>query len=371
MKQRTNEAKWSKSENRWRISVTNGDGVRKVFCSATGVSTRKGKLEAERKADEWLESGLGSKTLKVQDAFSLYLEHLKQTTSQGNWMPADSISRTWIFPICGTKKVSALTEGDCERIIATAYAAGKSKKYLCNIRGCIAGFLKFCRKNKLTALFPEELKIPNGAKASERFTFTEEEIRVLFTPCQWRYIHMFRFLLLSDLRPGELLGLQWADFEGDSFTVKRAINARSEVTTGKNKNARRTLKMTPLAAEEIQAQRDMLKAEGIVSPWVFPTSKGNPLCQNKMRYYWRGYCDKMQIGKRAEADGSERYITPYEFRHTNYSVNKEMPTALKKIAFGHSSNFDGDSVYSHVMEGDLDRIVAYNQEAFRRILTDE
>lgn len=368
MKQRTNEAKWIEAQNRWQINVTNADGKRKTFCSTAGASTRKGKLEAERKADEWLESCLCSKSLRVNDAFGMYLDNLKKTTSKGHWEPYASISRRWIFPVCGTKKIVSLTEGDCERIIATACAAGKSKKYLLSIRKCIVGFLKFCRKNKLTELFPEDLKIPYGAKTSERFTFTEEEIRVLFTPCKWRYAHMYRFLLLSDLRPGELLGLQWSDFEGDAFTVNRAINAKGEVTTGKNQNARRTLKLTPLAAKEIQAQRDMLKAEGIVSPWVFPGTRGKPLGQNELRSHWYEYSDKTGICKRTTKDGKERRITPYEFRHTCYSVNKDMPDTLKKMAFGHSRNFDGDRVYNHEMSGDMDRIAEYSQAAFARIL---
>lgn len=368
MKLRQNEAKWIAAQNRWQINVTNEDGKRKTFCSATGAVGKKGKLEAERKADEWLESNLRSKTAKVEDAFRQFIDQLKMTTSASHWKPYESIGKNWILPYYGTKKISALTEGDCERVIAYAFEAGKSKKYLTNIRGCISSFLKFCRKNSLSTLMPEELRIPSGAKESQRFTLTEEEMRVLFSPCEWRYIHMYRFLLLSDLRPGELIGLKWEDFDGDCFTVNRAINTRGDITAGKNYNAHRTLKLTPLAAEEIQAQRDMLKAEGLVSPWAFPTSKGNPVCQNKLRTYWRDYCERMQIGRRIESDGTERYITPYEFRHTCYSVNKDMPTTLKKMAFGHSRNFDGDRVYNHEMEGDRERIAEYSQEAFSRIL---
>lgn len=368
MKLRQNEAKWIEAQNRWQINVTSEDGKRKTFCSATGAVGKKGKLEAERKADEWLESNLRNKTAKVEDAFGRFIDHLKMTTSASHWKPYESIGKNWILPHYGSKKISALTEGDCERAIAYAFEAGKSKKYLTNIRGCISSFLKFCRKNKLSTLMPEELRIPSGAKESQRFTLTEEEIRVLFSPCEWRYIHMYRFLLLSDLRPGELIGLKWEDFDGDCFTVNRAINTHGGITAGKNHNAHRTLKLTPLAAEEIQAQRDMLKAEGLVSPWAFPTSKGNPVSQNKLRAYWRDYCERMQIGRRIESDGAERYITPYEFRHTCYSVNKDMPTTLKKMAFGHSRNFDGDRVYNHEMEGDRERIAEYSQEAFSRIL---
>lgn len=369
MKLRQNEAKWIEAQNRWQINVTNEYGKRKTFCSATGATGKKGKLEAERKADEWLESNLRSKTAKVEDAFEMFIDHLKMTTSSSHWNPYASIGKNWILPYYGTKKISALTEGDCEKVIAYAFEDGKSKKYLTNIRGCISSFLKYCRKNNLTTLKPEELKVPTGAKELKRFVLSDEEIRILFQPCDWWYINMYRFLLLSDLRPGELIGLQWADFADGCFTVNRAINTRQEVTSGKNFNAHRTLKLTPLAEEVIDAQRSMLKSAGLVSPWVFPTSAGNSLHQNKLREYWRDYCDKMQICKRVDVDGTERYITPYEFRHTCYSVNKDMPTTLKKMAFGHSRNFDGDRVYNHEMEGDREKIAEYSQAAFSKILT--
>ena len=48
-KLRTNEAAWSESGNRWRISVQR-DGERKTFYSSK--AGKKGKLEAERKAVE-------------------------------------------------------------------------------------------------------------------------------------------------------------------------------------------------------------------------------------------------------------------------------------------------------------------------------
>lgn len=368
MKLRKNEARWVEKERRWKINVTNDEGVRRTFNSDIGLSSRKGKLQAERKADEWLENGLKSKTVRVSDAFEQYMEHLKKTTSEGNWKPCASIGKTWILPRYGNKKVSALTEGDCERIVADAYVAGRTKRYIVNIRNCISGFLKYCRKNNLCTLAPEELNVPKGAKETQRFVLTKEEIRTLFEPCDWWYIHTYRFLLLSDLRPGELIGLQWKDFDGDSFTVNRAINSANQITDGKNFNAHRTLTLTSLAMKEIQEQRDMLRTAGIVSPWVFPTSRGGHIMQNKLRTYWYEYCDKMGICRRTTKYGEERYITPYEFRHTCYSVNKDMPDTLKKMAFGHSRSFDGDRVYNHEMDGDRERIAEYSQAAFIQIL---
>ena len=54
-KLRINEAAWLEKSGRWSIKVQR-DGERKQFTSSK--PGRKGKLEAERKADEWLEKGV-------------------------------------------------------------------------------------------------------------------------------------------------------------------------------------------------------------------------------------------------------------------------------------------------------------------------
>lgn len=162
--------------------------------------------------------------------------------------------------------------------------------------------------------------------------------------------------------PFVLLPLQKGE---DGKTLERGVKY---VADGKNFNAHRTLTLTSLAMKEIQEQRDMLRTAGIVSPWVFPTSRGGHIMQNKLRTYWYEYCDKMGICRRTTKYGEERYITPYEFRHTCYSVDKDMPDTLKKMAFGHSRSFDGGRVYNHEMDGDRERIAEYSQAAFIQIL---
>ena len=52
MAERKNEAQWIESRQRWQIKVQ-VDDKRKTFTSYT--PGRKGKVEAERKADRWIE----------------------------------------------------------------------------------------------------------------------------------------------------------------------------------------------------------------------------------------------------------------------------------------------------------------------------
>ena len=43
------------------------------------------------------------------------------------------------------------------------------------------------------------------------------------------------------VRPGELLGIKWADIHGNRLSIKRSINDEGEVSDGKNEGARRQI----------------------------------------------------------------------------------------------------------------------------------
>ena len=125
--------------------------------------------------------------------------------------------------------------------------------------------------------------------------------------------------MLEGLRPGELLGLRWEDLNGSTLTIHQSINDLGEVTDGKNENANRTIVLTGLAMQEIEAQRKQLHDRGMVCKWIFPNEKCQPFRQKAFRNRWYKYCETNQISA----------VTPYELRHTFVSICDEMPDGLK------------------------------------------
>ena len=86
MSKRTNTAVWQEAYSRWRVAVQK-DGQRRYFYSST--PGRTGQREANRKADAWLEDGIGAKVGRVEDVYKLWIEGLKQTTSASPPVPRD------------------------------------------------------------------------------------------------------------------------------------------------------------------------------------------------------------------------------------------------------------------------------------------
>lgn len=347
-RERKNEAIWLSKENRWCLQIQL-DGRRKKFYSST--EGKRGKIEAERKADEWLQRETFAESMRVQDVFSDFITELKEQDMY--YQQYESIGNTWIIPHIGKKRFSNLYESDFQSILNLAYKKGLAKKSIQNIRGCITKFLKYARQHGNTKMRPE-LEINKKAHSLSKRALEDNEIQIIFSSdytmrksCvveDW-YRNMYKFAIATGLRPGELCGLTISDFDSEYITVNRAINANGDVTSGKNENARRKFKLNTVALSILSNQIDMLSNSAIETDWLFPQEDGQPTSEQIYYRRFKAYC---------KYNGIEN-ITPYEMRHTYVSINKEMPIELLKIQVGHSKAMQTREQYSHQRIGDSER----------------
>ena len=364
MEKRTNTARWIEKSARWRIDVQR-DGIRRSFFSSK--RGRTGQREANARADAWIAAGApedyrGARCDKLLDE---YVERLRQTASTNHYRNEESTVRIWIKPILGRIRIDQLTEDHLQRVLdaagaATSAATGEplSKKSLQKMRSTLTAFVKFCRRRRLTVLLPEELTISRRAPEREKRILQPADLAKLFESDKTSYygreisdplIHAYRLEVLTGLRPGELLGLEWADIRGDMIRVRRSINDRGETTTGKNKNAQRTFALFPLARAELQLQ----EATG---PRVFSITE-----QKHYRRRWYAYCDYNGIPR----------VTPYELRHTFVSMIQDLGELETKQLVGHSQSMDTYGVYGHDFGDARRRTAGRLQEIVAEILRSE
>lgn len=373
MATRKNEAKWIESRSRWQINVQS-NGVRRTFASNT--AGRKGKIECERKADEWLDSNLISETTRAEKVLDEWIAKLRRTGSKSLWMKYEGFSENWIKPIFGHKKIGKVSHKDLQEVIDNYYingnnGKGASKKTLQNMRGCLSSFMKYCRSIPCSTIVPEFVTIPKSAAKKEKQIATHNDLRILFSSDKttWYgktqfdfYINAYRFMVVTGLRPGELIGLEQCDIKGNTLKVSRSINDLKEQTRGKNDNAKRTIHLPQLALKILEDQKEMLKSHGLISKYVFPRPDGNCIQQKKFRTSWQRY---------RQHNGITGASTPYEMRHTFVSITDDMPLALKKLVVGHSENMDTEGIYGHQKSGDLDRAASYIDCAFDKVFQEE
>lgn len=359
---RTNTAVWIEKRKYWQIKVQKNGKRRTFTCCTPG---KAGQRKANKKADNWLDEGIVDERIRVEREYPLFIEEKKNNTSHQNWRNINCRWKNWIAPQINNKLVIELCDGDLQRVLDAAFKKGHlSKKSLQNIRGDMSSFIRYCRRDKLTAYIPEDVKIPARAEEGVKCILQPEGLAKLFT-CDTTvdysirvvepYINAFRFQVLTGLRPGEVLGLMKSDIQNGFFMVQRSVDIDGNITPGKNKNARRSQVLTAAEKHVLADQNELIKKLGLDdSVYVFGIKS-----QQSYRNHLRRYCMSNGIPR----------ITPYELRHTFVSIAKILPEGLVKPLVGHSTNMDTFGIYGHFLKGDGDKTASLLGDVFDQLLS--
>lgn len=352
------EAIWIESRNRWQINVQR-EGLRKTFISST--PGRKGKHEAEAKADKWLERYTTEQ--KLSTALELFLEDKETIVTQSTYMQikgkVNKIQR--FFP--PFKKLSAITLNDWQGFLDAGVANGESETTLKAYRAFVHEFATYCKRKhwEVDTFDTEELIIRKTAKPKkEKEAYGTDEIKALLSAeadKEW-WINGFRFLLFTGFRKNEACALKWedVDFEKKIINVWHGMDCLNNETSGKTENVIRKVALSKVAENVLEAQRKKLADCGVKSEYIFPGTKGAQINYNSLQNYWR----------KVKAYGIKHTI--HEMRHTFVSLtDKELALALLKKSVGHSAAMATQKKYSHITEADLNTMRQGIDKAFSDI----
>ena len=351
----TSAVKWEPKRERW-YTTAQKDGQRKFFYSS--LPGRKGQAEVKAKADAWLETGVNPSGERIEKLYADWYATLEQTTGTGNCRNVESRWRTRILPAIGKKRITSLTEQDLQNVVNKAFADDLSKKTLQSLCADMRSFCKYCRARKLTTFNPEGLRVPAGARLKGKTILQPDALQTLFSVSSTLYrgkrvqddfIGAYRFAVLTGLRPGELLGLRWADVQGETVTIRRAVNVLGEETQGKNENALRSFALSGFARSVLEQQRAVTSAGGSVFDIV---SEGY--------FYkrWQVYCKANDLPP----------VSLYSLRHTFVSIVKNLPAGDVKALVGHSKSMDTLGVYAHALNGDAENTARAVDAEFIKLL---
>lgn len=365
MDSRKNEAKWVEARGLWRIKVQR-DREQKCFYSSTPGA--RGKAEAERKADAWIDEGgiMGKRENMVFDELTQdYLAHIRTGNGTANLKRQTDTIRLYLTPLFKGRKVSSLSLLDYQDAI-DACVKGREKPLSArtcgHVRATLIALYRFAEKSKVKMEQPVGLTIPPGATRGKRHIMQPDDIKLLFGPDMDRYFYAehYRFIVCTGLRPGEFCGLRNEDIEDNILTVNRAINVNREVTSGKNENALRSIVIPELALDALKKHQKWRKQQGIISPWLFCNTKGE--CCREKRVYQSWLTAREKVGITA--------TSLYELRHTMLSLCKEeVPLPLLKQVVGHSASMDTLGTYGHEVNGEKETAAGLIEAVYSSILT--
>ena len=355
MTNRINEAVWMDKYNRWQINVQK-EGKRKSFYSSE--KGKKGKIECEKKADKWLNSGVIDTSIRFSKAWEMFLDEKNNLTGYSNWSNLNSCGKTWLLPALQHRKLSSITPTMLQSIINEGYKKGRAKKTLMDIKGSLSTFSTYCKKQGWQFCGVEFVEIPKKAKVNHKQILQPEQIQAIFNDdTDEFYIHAFRFLILTGLRRGELCGLMHTDINGSVAYIQRSYNKFKEITDGKTENAVRPMALCQKALEVLHDQKSMLIKHGIISPYVFPNMKGQISNSTSLYRHWWEYRKTIGID-----------CSLHELRHTLISyASASVPETLLKKTVGHSKSMD-TGIYIHAVNDESAMVASLLDKRFSSIL---
>lgn len=359
---------WIEKESRWKIDATI-DGRRRVFTSRK--PGRTGKIEVNRKYQAWEDGESDRYGWTLEKCWNLFLQMIVDKHGKTeSYVQNEMYGRLYLVPAFGKRKASSITLDEWQGVISTAKPVGKkrkdgtiyfqtkvlSKKTLMNLRNTILMFCRFARDRQMMEKIPEGLYIPVKAPTIGKTSLQPDQLKRLFEASQEWYINALRFEVLTGLRPGEVLGLQKADYKNGTVTIRRARNCRNIETHGKNENARRTIALHELAIREIELQLE--KTSDFETEWIFCNSFGGPGTQKGAYNAWR------RIAAERDLSGS-----PYGLRHTFVSMmQNDLPEQMVKAIVGHSASMDTYGIYAHAVTGDMEKSAKIQNIVFEKAL---
>lgn len=355
------QPKWNTERKRWELRLQIKK-QRKLFTSLTPRTA--GKNEVREKATKWLESFDSNGRVLFELAFNRFIDEYRERFGESaQYRNICGMGRTHILPKLGKMRCEDIRIEDYQAVISEAkpiarvYPSGKavkrtsklSKKYLKNIRSVLIQFNKWAVARKYTDIVLEGvLYVPQNAPEGSRNILQLEDIAKVFSePTGLAMERALMVEILTGMRPGEICGLKVEDYDRSTgiIHIRRAINARNEITPGKNKNARRDIALPDRVRQIVEEQIEVSKQ--CHSEWLFCQPSGQHGTQRMLQNHWKRICAAHDL-----ADGT----TPYSLRHTFYTHTEAfLPDRMTKMIFGHSGSTDSHALYGkHAIDGELE-----------------
>lgn len=338
---------WNEKRQRWVLTVYEN---RK--CVRTFTSTKHGKSgynECLAKRSEWLGGAKDTLYTTVDSQWQRFLSDAAQRYQPEGVERLNCDYRNYIKPIIGNQKLTTVTANDWQSCLNKARKRDGSllsEKSVKSIRNALAEFLKYCRKDGLQVPSSEDLYIPKSVKpVKEKAILSEEQMAMIFDDSQpfadLYYIPYIRFALATGLRPGEILGLTYDDYDGTFCIIRRSINTHKNIRPGgKTKNASRKIALSSLAKSAIEKQ--ISQTSDIKSRYIFCRPDGEIASSAKINFRFKKVCEMI---------GAPKDISLYNCRHTFISyASRVLSEAVLKPIVGHSATMPTLPTYQHTTD---------------------
>lgn len=310
--------------------------------------------ELQRQVDGGVPTGKSSMTIAELLDFHLDTVVLSKDPSP-NTVDNYRWTHSHIKPALGRKKLTSLTAVDIERfLVHRRDDAGLSKNSLQRLKSHLASAIEEAeRRDWIHRNVARIARVPQS-HTEQRRSLTQREAHQLLDAAAGHHLEAAILVgLTRGLRPGEILGLRWADLELDGqppvMHIRQAIKRENnQLRLGEPKTARskRVLVIPEVAVSAIRSHRrrqnEARLRNGDVwhdNDLVFCTEIGTLIDPSNFR---------REFKKLTRAAGLDDW-TPYEMRHSAASLLVAKGVPIEQVAdlLGHKDATTLLAVYRH------------------------
>ena len=337
----------------YRGSYFAPDGKRRYVSAKRKGDAERALRQAMTDADRGFVFDGG--TLTVDDYLTRWLkDSVENTVRRSTFAQYKSVVNRHLIPALGRLKLKSLTPAHARHLYREKLDSGLSPRTVQYIHVTLHKALK---QAVMDGLIPrnaaDAVKAPQVHKKEVK-PLTPAEVAALLSAASGdRLEALYVTAVHTGLRRGELLGLKWTDIDLDARTlsVQRSLDKDGTFNPPKRSKSRRTVKLTPHAAEALKGHRARQNEERLQlgSLWedqdlVFPNRSGKPM--NADNLYHRGF--KPLLDK-ADLSG----FTFHSLRHTcaTLLLSKNVNPKIVSEMLGHATISQTMDTYSHVMPG--------------------
>lgn len=268
----------------------------------------------------------------LSEIWASWLALHRQVHSYRHWQQVESITRTWIQPTLGSRRVDRITTGDVLQLRTDCLGKGKSPVTVNNVIKTLKLLLGFAVKQGLLEKLPaqfEFLKIQKKPRPTLPGPSVRQFLETVDLEARNPHVRVIlRVMIGLGLREAEALGMRWQWFDPENKTYR--------VGKAKGKETR----VLPVPDWLWIAIYSMPKP--LLSDWVFPAADGKPHRSQFCKKCLQRVCAKLGLAK----------LSQHRLRATFATLHSEAGTPITEIQglLGHK-NIQTTMIY---VEGSLE-----------------
>lgn len=323
----------------------------------------KSRKEAEQKYIDYITKSTLSKETCFGEAFEEYITDvfnidgsIKDSTKA---IYINSFYRVFDNTNIGGYNLDEINGQDLQRVINASKSNAGTIKQAVKI---LKRFYRWLSSQRITSDITQSLVLPrvNHKRQDENIeVFSSDDLKRFKndTPLDNRLRFMIILAIETGMRIGEILGLQYSDFNGGSVRVNRTLqeiepevkgNAPTtfKISTPKTLESIRTIPINDTVLQELERHKKWhtkeMRANKYQTPYIFTTANGTFYYKKNLRRALQRLCNDLDI----------QFRSFHVFRHTFGSrlANAGVPIQTVASLMGHSNITVTSKYYINVEE---------------------